>query len=234
MRSPPQAESSSIGSSSPVNRSFRRADRTLERELGAAFGHHPKTTAEPGLVIVVWDSESSGAPPPRISIDAFDGGITADTRVDGDQTIECRYDGDRRILNVYDRDTATGGFCVADPDDLPHWERSSPFRQILALVLSRPRPAPLHGAAVGERGIRRAPRRPRRFGQELERARVPGSPIPKSRRRRRRLLRRRRGADAVAWSLYRSAKVGWPQRDGSPACRWRREHRRRPRTRRRC
>ena len=196
--------------------SFRYADRTLERELGAAFAHHPMTTAEPGLVIDVWESESSGAPPPRITIDAFDGGVSADTRIGGAQTIECRYDGDRRILSVFDRDTATGAFCVADPADLPHWERGSPFRQILAWWFRDHGKHLLHGAAVGnaESGLLLVGRGG--SGKSSSALACLEAPIPQLGVAGDDYCVVDVGADAAAWSLYRSAKVGWQERRWFP------------------
>jgi len=194
----------------------RFAGKRLADLLGAAFEHHVRTDRDPDLTVVVWDCASTGAPVPRISYDALDGGITADARVEGDQPVECRYDGARRILNVYERASETAGFCVADPDELPHWERSSPFRQLLAWYFRARGRHLLHGAAVG--GVDAGFLLVGQGGSGKSSSALaclewpePGLGVA--------------GDDycvvateprAVAWSLYRSAKVAWPQLDWFP------------------
>ena len=192
------------------------AGKRLGDTLGAAFDHHVRSVRDADLTIVVWDCASTGAPIPRISHDALDGGITADARVEGDQPVECRYDGARRILNVYERATQTAGFCVADPDDLPHWERSSPFRQLLAWFFRARGLHLLHGAAVGGRdaGFLLVGRGGSgKSSSALACLEWPSAGLGVA------------GDDycvvgagprAVAWSLYRSAKVGWPQLEWFP------------------
>jgi hypothetical protein len=184
--------------------------------LGVAFEHHVASARDADLTIVVWDCASTGAPIPRISYDALDGGITADSRVEGDQPVECRYDGARRILNVYERATQRAGFCVADPDELPHWERSSPFRQLLAWFFRARGLHLLHGAAVGgaDAGFLLVGRGGSgKSSSALACLEWPEAGLGVA------------GDDycvvgtapsAVAWSLYRSAKVGWPQLDWFP------------------
>src|SRR5690349_17591533 len=192
------------------------AGAPLAQTLGTAFDHHTRSDRDAELTIVVWDCTSTGAPVPRISYDALDGGITADARVEGDQPVECRYDGARRILNVYERVSETAGFCVADPDELPHWERSSPFRQLLAWFFRARGLHLLHGAAVGSADagcllVGRGGSGKSSSALACLEWPEPGLGVA--------------GDDycvvatrprAVAWSLYRSAKVGWPQLDWFP------------------
>jgi hypothetical protein len=190
---------------------FRFAGERLASTLGAAFDHHPRSEQDVELTVLAWDCATVEAPVPRISFDALDGGITADARVEGEQPVECRYDGARRILNVYERASQTAGFCVADPDELPHWERSSPFRQLLAWFFRARGRHLLHGAAVGgsDSGVLLVGRggsgksssalaclewpEPALGVAGDDYCVVAAEPRP------------------VAWSLYRSAKVGWPQ-----------------------
>ena len=192
------------------------AGRPLARTLGAAFDHHPRGAAAPDFTVVAWDCRSTDAPVPRIAFDALDGGITAEARVEGDQPVECRYDGARRMLSAYERATQTAVFCVADADELPHWERSSPFRQLLAWFFRARGLHLLHGAAVGGRDaglllVGRGGSGKSSSALACLEWPEPGLGVA--------------GDDycvvataphAVAWSLYRSAKVGWSQLDWFP------------------
>jgi len=192
------------------------AGERLVDTLGAAFDHHARSARDADLTIVVWDCASTDAPVPRISYDALDGGITADARVEGDQPVECRYDGARRILNVYERETQTGGFCVADPDELPHWERSSPFRQLLAWCFRARGLHLLHGAAVGgpDGGCLLVGRGG--SGKSSSALACLEWPEPGLGVAGDDYCVVGTGSRAVAWSLYRSAKVGWPQLNWFP------------------
>jgi hypothetical protein len=190
---------------------FRFAGEQLTTTLGAAFEHHPRSATEPELVINAWECRSSGAPVPRIAFDALDGGITAHARVEGDQPVECRYDGGHRILNVYDRASQTAAFCVADPGDLPHWERSSPFRQLLAWFFRARGMHLLHGAAVGgpDAGLLLVGRGG--SGKSSSALACLEWPEPGLGVAGDDYCVVSQGPPARAWSLYRTAKVGWSQ-----------------------
>ena len=195
---------------------LRFAGEHLASTLGAAFDHHPRSAAAPDFTVVVWDCRTRDAPVPRISFDALDGGITAEARVEGDQPIECRYDGARRILNVYERATETAAFCVADLDDLPHWERSSPFRQLLAWFFRARGLHLLHGAAVGgpEGGLLLVGRGG--SGKSSSALACLEWPEPGLGVAGDDYCVVATAPEAVAWSLYRSAKVGWSQLEWFP------------------
>jgi hypothetical protein len=195
---------------------LRFAGERLASALGAAFEHHPRSGRDADLTVLAWDCATADAPAPRISFDALDGGITAGARLEGDQPVECRYDGARRILSVYDRGSHTALFCVADADELPHWERSSPFRQLLAWYFRTCGRHLLHGAAVGgpDAGLLLVGRGGSgKSSSALACLEWPEPTLGVA------------GDDycvvateprPVAWSLYRSAKVAWPQLEWFP------------------
>lgn len=189
---------------------IRFAGERIAGVLGDALAHHPRCRSEPDLVVHVWDG-GSGAPAPMIATDALDGGITARARVEGEQPVECRYDGGRHILNVYDRASRTAGFWVADPDDLPHWERASPFRQVLAWFFRARGLQLLHGAAVGgpEAGLLLVGRGG--SGKSATALACLEWPEPGLGVAGDDYCLVSTGTPARAWSLYRSAKVGWRQ-----------------------
>lgn len=190
---------------------FRYADPTLHAELSAAFAHHPADDGEPALEVVVWESARSGAPLPRVGMGALDGGVQADTRIAGPQPIEWRYDAPRRILNVFDRATGRAAFHIADMEALPHWERSSPFRQLLAWHFRARSKHLLHAAALGNHGIGLLLVGRGGSGKSSSALACLATPVAGL---------GFAGDDycvvdtapvAMAWSLYCTAKVGWEQ-----------------------
>ena len=123
----------------------RFAGEPMLARLGAAL-RHLRTSATGGLVVNIWDSESTGVGPPPLlgpQSGTEDGPIYY-YEGHGVQALN-RW----RTLSVLDAESAEGWFWAPSPDAMPSWERAAPLRAILHWWLGRRGILYLHGGAVG-------------------------------------------------------------------------------------
>ncbi len=135
---------------------LRFAGPALVDRLTAALEHHPRgRPGAPGLTVSLWDTASTGVPPPRFPADAIDGGTSAAARSGAAPTVRLKYRAEQRSLSVLDRATDRAVFGAAAAAGLPYWETGTPLRVILHWWMADHGRQLVHAAAVGtaDRGL---------------------------------------------------------------------------------
>src|SRR5262245_5591298 len=97
----------------------------------------------PPVTITVWDSESTGVPPPPPMWDWHA------TRYQSDDVI-VTYERDRRRLTLVDLTERTACYWMASTATWPVWERAAPFRDVLDRLLAPNGHVFLHGGTLGD------------------------------------------------------------------------------------
>ncbi len=100
----------------------------------------------PPISIRVWDSESTGVPPPPPAWDWHAG------RYQSDEVI-VTYERDRRRLTLVDLATRSACYWMASAASWPPWERAAPFRDVLDRLLAPTGHAFLHGGSLGDEEV---------------------------------------------------------------------------------
>lgn len=126
------------------------ASRALRDRLRRAFAHlvHPAGLAEPALTVRLWDSASTGAPPPPRPEVPQDYAPGALFHVD-EPPIRAAYQPGLEALSILDAEAGTAWHWVASAYDQPYWDQASPIRQILHWWLRSQDYLQVHGASVG-------------------------------------------------------------------------------------
>jgi hypothetical protein len=122
----------------------------MERAVMPALSHLiVPEAADPALVLCVWDSESTGAPP------MSPGWGPEDYRREGyisgfnDARFHTGMQFDPIILRMIDMERRRAMYWTADASKLPYWEIGAPLRPLLHEWLQRIGMVAIHGGAVG-------------------------------------------------------------------------------------
>jgi hypothetical protein len=122
----------------------------MERAVMPALAHLiVPEVAEPDLVLCVWDSESTGAPP------MSPGWGPEDYRREGyisgfnDARFHTGMQFEPIILRMIDMERRRAMYWTADALQLPYWEIGAPLRPLLHEWLQRVGMVAIHGGAVG-------------------------------------------------------------------------------------
>jgi hypothetical protein len=122
----------------------------MERAVIPALSHLiVPEVAEPDLVLCVWDSEGTGAPP------MSPGWGPEDYRREGyvsgfnDARFHTAMQFDPIILRMIDMKRRRAMYWTADASKLPYWEIGAPLRPLLHEWLQRIGMVAIHGGAVG-------------------------------------------------------------------------------------
>jgi hypothetical protein len=132
--------------------SLEFAGREMLEAIYPALSHlETQKGGDLALTIRLWDSASSGTPPPVLPWSASDvttrGGVSSHT----DPRVRLRHDPVSGLVAAYDESTHEAVWWFPDAHAIPWVERSSPLREILAWSLAGPRTPLLHAAAIGGR-----------------------------------------------------------------------------------
>lgn len=130
---------------------LRFASEALRERLTPSFAHLMGSSdgaAEPGLTVHLWDSTSTGAPPPSRPAVPADYAPGALFHVH-EPPIRAAYQPGLETLSVLDSKAAVAWHWVADAFDQPYWDQACPIRQILFWWLRSRGYLQVHGAAVG-------------------------------------------------------------------------------------
>ncbi len=102
----------------------------------------------PELVVDVWDAASTGVPaPPHPEVDPHS--PPGAFYYFEDPPLRGVYQPGFRALSAIDLGSDRAWYCVADPADLPYWERAAPIRQILHWWMASRGHQQVHAGAVG-------------------------------------------------------------------------------------
>jgi hypothetical protein len=128
---------------------LRFAGRGAIPSILPAFAHLRATPSDrPELVVDIWDSASTGAPPPtRPPVDP-DSPIGAFYFFE-DPPARGVFQPGMQALSAVDLGADHAWYWVADPAALPYWERAAPIRQILHWWMATRGHQQVHGGAVG-------------------------------------------------------------------------------------
>ena len=117
--------------------------------IAPAFAHLGSAPApEPALVVSIWDSASTGAAPPPTPAVEPDSPAGAFYFFE-DPPARGVFQPGIRALSAVDLQADHAWYWVADPADLPYWERAAPIRQILHWWMATRGHQQVHGGAVG-------------------------------------------------------------------------------------
>jgi hypothetical protein len=128
------------------------AGDAIRDRLAPAFAHLTDAApAPPELTLRVWDS--AAVPPPPLP--AVPEGPRGAVYYSAHGAIRIAYQPGLHLLSVLDLDRGVGWFWCEHAAELPYWESSAPFRQILHWWLTSHSMLLLHGASVGlrDRGV---------------------------------------------------------------------------------
>jgi hypothetical protein len=131
---------------------LRFASPALRRSLAPAFAHLAQPLAADAhafsLTVNLWDSATTGAPPPdrpAVPEDAAAGALYHFNEA----PLRAAYQPGLETLSVFDADAGVAWHWVADAAEQPYWDQACPIRQILSWWLATRGSLQLHGAAVG-------------------------------------------------------------------------------------
>ena len=153
---------------------LRFGSPALRDSLTRALAHLAQpsgvTSVEPALTVHLWDSATSGAPPPPTPAvppserPYRDAKLFADPEVTptpaqlhaagplyyaDDPPVRVAYYPALQALSILDRDASQAWHWVGDANDQPYWQEASPIRQILYWFLSGSGILHLHASSVG-------------------------------------------------------------------------------------
>jgi hypothetical protein len=131
---------------------LRFASPELRESLAPAFAHLACPGAPAGgpysLTVNLWDSATTGAPPPArppVPVDVAPGALFHFQEA----SIRGAYQPGLETLSVFDAGSGVAWHWVADAAAQPYWDKACPIRQILSWWLALRGSIQLHGAAVG-------------------------------------------------------------------------------------
>jgi hypothetical protein len=102
----------------------------------------------PELIVHIWDAASTGAPaPPRPEVDP--NSPPGAFYYFEDPPLRGVYQPGMQALSATDLGSDRAWYWVADPADLPYWERAAPIRQILHWWMASRGHQQVHAGAVG-------------------------------------------------------------------------------------
>jgi hypothetical protein len=129
---------------------LRFASETLREGLAPAFAHLTGAPdgEPPGLTVNLWDSASTGAPPPSRPTVPDDHAPGALYHVH-EPPLRAAYLPGLETLSILDSEAAVAWHWVGDAARQPYWEKACPIRQILFWWLRSRGYLQVHGAAVG-------------------------------------------------------------------------------------
>jgi hypothetical protein len=142
----------------------RAGSEEVMRRLSRAFTHlEAPRSGEPELTIHLWDSATTGAPPPPLPETAGDEPPGAfwyysDARLrvgfqhgtSGDARVLAVYPHpSNSVLSVLDSERRTGWYWVEDAERIPYWEQATPMVYLLDWWLQSNGAHLLHAGAVG-------------------------------------------------------------------------------------
>jgi hypothetical protein len=131
--------------------SLRFASAALRERLLPAFAHLAGSSdgaAAPGLIVNLWDSASTGAPPPPRPEVPANHAPGALYHVH-EPPVRAAYQPGLETLSILDSDAGVAWHWVADAFDQPYWDQACPIRQILFWWLRSRGYLQVHGGAVG-------------------------------------------------------------------------------------
>ena len=131
--------------------SLRFASAALRERLLPAFAHLAGASdgaAAPGLIVNLWDSASTGAPPPPRPEVPANHAPGALYHVH-EPPVRAAYQPGLETLSILDSDARVAWHWVADAFDQPYWDQACPIRQILFWWLRSRGYLQVHGGAVG-------------------------------------------------------------------------------------
>jgi hypothetical protein len=128
------------------------AGPALRAQLTPAFAHlaapADRAATAPSLTVHLWDSASTGAPPPPlppVPTDHADGALFHFH----EPPLRAAYLPGLESLSILDCDAGVAWHWVSDASNQPYWEKASPIRQILSWWLVSRGYLQVHGGAVG-------------------------------------------------------------------------------------
>ena len=129
---------------------LRFASEALRERLAPAFAHLMDAPAEepPGLTVHLWDSASTGAPPPPRPAVPEDHAPGALYHVH-EPPVRAAYLPGLEALSILDAEAGVAWHWVGDAAEQPYWEQACPIRQILFWWLRSRGYLQVHGASVG-------------------------------------------------------------------------------------
>jgi hypothetical protein len=128
---------------------LRFAGDALTDLLTPAFAHLEEPAgAEPRLTIQLWDSESTGTPPPPLPSTPPDGAFGAFYYY-AEPPFRVLYQPGPRALSMLHTERRHAWYWVEGPRNLSHWECAAPARHILQWFLGSTGRQQVHGGAVG-------------------------------------------------------------------------------------
>jgi hypothetical protein len=123
------------------------ADERTHDRLAPGLAHLVQPpSAAPELTLRVWDSAGPAPEPPLPEVPP---GPRGRIYYSEDGPVRVAYQPGLRLLSVLDRERRLGWFWCAAAAELPYWESSAPFRQLLHWWLPSRGLLLVHGAAVG-------------------------------------------------------------------------------------
>jgi hypothetical protein len=128
---------------------LRFAGKGMVPSIAPAFAHlAAPTIREPELVVDIWDSASTGAVAPmRPTVDPSS--PAGAFYYFEDPPLRGVFQPGMQALSAVDLRTDRAWYWVADPRDLPYWERAAPIRQILHWWMATRGHQQVHSGAVG-------------------------------------------------------------------------------------
>jgi hypothetical protein len=129
---------------------LRFASEALRERLAPAFAHLMGSPdgEPPGLTVHLWDSASTGAPPPPRPTVPENHAPGALYHVH-EPPVRAAYLPGLETLSILDSEAGVAWHWVGDASDQPYWEQACPIRQILFWWLRSRGYLQVHGAAVG-------------------------------------------------------------------------------------
>ena len=131
---------------------LRFASPALRDRLAPAFAHLADQSDEgqtaPALTVNLWDSASTGAPPPPRPSAPSDHAPGALFHFH-EPPLRAAYQPGLETLSILDSTSMVAWHWVADAAEQPYWDQASPIRQILFWWLASRGYLQVHGAAVG-------------------------------------------------------------------------------------
>lgn len=113
-----------------------------------AFAHLRAEPGTPDLTVFVWDSASTGEPPPPTP-PVPEGELPGAFYFFEHPPVRGVFQPGMEALSVVDLGAGTAWYWVRDPSVLPYWEQAAPLRQILHWYMGTQGIQQVHSGAVG-------------------------------------------------------------------------------------